>query len=213
MQALSPWDCECSSAGSFACLSAAVLGCLILWGFLRCCWVSESYIINAGQPLADWLSPHWFFVRLWQGRSWVWGVRLQAAGTGRGSRHPHSNPKSLHVWDIPPFASLPPHPSYFGTMMAKAPRDPLVLALRSPSPPDHAHPGSGGSPCPNCQDSLVRNKQKDFSGHRCGSGYYGQFSTSHWMAKGLARNPYQKWHQRGRALSKPSEDDHTTNAT
>lgn len=66
----------------------------------RCCWVSEEFwIINAGQPLGDWLGPHWFFVWLWQGANWIWRVRLQAVGSERGSTHPHSNPKCPHVWE------------------------------------------------------------------------------------------------------------------
>lgn len=118
------------------------------------------WIINAEQPLDDWLGPHWFFVWLWQGENSIWRVRLQAMGTEMVRTHPHSTPKCPHVWDnfclkffshvlLTLLSCLQKHQALFLPM---APSD----SFRSPSLPDHVCPGSGGCLYPYSWDSPVR---------------------------------------------------------
>lgn len=194
MEGLMPWDCECSSAGNFASLSTGALGFLILWGFLRCCWGWESYIINAEQLLADWLSPHWFFVQLWQEGSWIWGVRLQAVGTGRRSTHPRS---ALGVRISETNTRLQVSHVLHTLALCLPKHQGTTCTLQVVFSPDHTHARSGGSLCPNSWHSLVRSKMKAFSGHQSCSCYYNLFSPNHLMANGLATTPYQNQHQLG----------------
>lgn len=178
-------------------LSAGVLGCLVLWGFLRCCWVSDEFLDYWCWAASGWLigSPLILCVALAR-------TKLNLEGEAIGCGHRKGEHTSTQSSQVSPwlrqflFVILLPCPSHFGIMIAKAPKDPLVLSMaltdsfQPPSLPDHVCPGSGGSLCPYSWDGPVR---KDFWRMSLATDVV-QASTiclAHSTVKGLARNSYQ----------------------
>lgn len=125
-----------------------------------------------------------------------WDYRLW--GQKRGAHIP-TVITSVPMSETISIAILLPCPSHFGIIIAKAPNDPLVLtmapsdSLQSSSLLDHVCPGSGGSLYPYNWDSPVR---RGFWRMSLATDVVqaSMSSPNHSMAKGLARNSYQKWH-------------------